>query len=187
MIVREDVVLRRSELAKREREADDMHAQSRRLCFIVQIIAGVLIILLQLADVIAYLSNDDAVQAVTRDVASGLWAGAVFVIIAGIHLVWKPQTTAALTISIVAQVFVIIVIIILLFFIMWPLTIPDIRIHWPGYVVAIYCLMLAPGIAEVVAVIISLRSTASKWLRSQGYLEEGTRDHSLLQPQNNVA
>ena len=70
---------------------------------------------------------------------------------------------------------------------MWPLTIPDIRIHWPGYIAAIYCVMLAPGIAEVVSVIISLRSTASKWLRSQGYLEEGTRDHSLLQPQNNVA
>lgn len=61
--------------------------------------------MLQLADVIAYHSNDDAVKAVTRDVAPGLWAGAVFVFIAGIHLVWKPQTTAALTISIVAQVF----------------------------------------------------------------------------------
>ena len=71
-------------------------------------------------------------------------------------------------------------------FIIWPLSHEEDRIDWPKMALVVYCLMLLPILIQLVAVIISLRLTSSKWMRSQGYLEEGIRDDSLLNQNQNI-
>lgn len=92
-------------------------AQRRRVCFLMQVVAGFSVILLQLVDVITYHGFDSdsssSVETVIRIIVPGLWAGAVFTLVGGIHLYWKPQTTAALTLSFAAQVAVAIVVVVM--------------------------------------------------------------------------
>jgi len=184
-MVRENDIVRRSELAEHEQRADEVAALKRQLCFVIQLVAGILVILLELTD-IGY-GFDSSGHALTRSVVPGLWAGAVCVFVGALHLCWKPKSTNALTISIIIQVSALVVLPVLCFFTMWPLFHRDLRMTWTGYVVVIYSLLLAPMILEVLVLIMTLQSTGLKWLRSQGYLEEGIRNDSFLDPKTNFS
>ena len=78
-------------------------AKQRRGCFICQVVAGILCIILQLVDVINFHVYDSTATTLTRQAAPGLWTGAVFVFVGALHLRWKPQATLALTVSILLQ------------------------------------------------------------------------------------
>jgi len=191
-MVRENVIVCRSELAEHEQQADEVAALKRRICFVIQVVAGILVILVQLTDIgyIRFIFGygfDSSGHALSRSVVPGLWAGAVCVFVGALHLCWKPKSTNALTISIIIQVSALVVLPVLCFFTMWPLFHRDLRMTWTGYVVVIYSLLLAPMILEVLVLIMTLQSTGLKWLRSQGYLEEGIRNDSFLDPKTNFS
>jgi len=188
MIVQEPVILRKSALQERERQADVLSAARRRGCFITQLICGLLFIILQLADILFFHAFDSSGTHVTRQAVPGLWAGVIFALVGGVHLLWKPETPASLFVSIATQVLSILAWVglccALLF---WPLSHGgNSRIDWPTFALVVYSAMLLPVFIQIFAIIISLRLTGSKCLRSQGYLEEGIRDDSLLNQNQNI-